>query len=133
MYFKLWMWVWVVSFEHSFHNCQALWKRTLFFQNPKMKLVLSIYSCWNCFVFLLMKVVFLKTTFLKKLCYVEILKQNLFWIIVTWAFMWFYPWKQSSACCIILLAMKACVLCSLKQPLAYAHSVLLHWVQVEWV
>ncbi len=71
------MWVQVVSFEHSFHNCQALLKRTLYFQNPKMKLVLLIYSCWSCFVFLLM-VVFFLTTFFMELCYVETLKQNLF-------------------------------------------------------
>jgi hypothetical protein len=63
MYFKLWMWVWVVSFEHSFHNCQALLKRTLYFQNPKMKLVLSIYSCWSYFVFLLMVLFFFNYIF----------------------------------------------------------------------
>jgi hypothetical protein len=90
MHFKFKMWVWIVSFEHSFYDYQVLLEDSFFFQNLKMELVLLIYCQLNSCVFLLMKEVIFFATFLKELYFVKTLKKNLIcWITITWDFMCF--------------------------------------------
>jgi hypothetical protein len=84
------------------------WKKIFLFQNLTMELVLLIYSELNSCIFLFMKEVIFFCYILKGALFCQNPKKNLnCWITITWAFMCFCFWKQSSDCCIILLVVKA--------------------------